>query len=62
MGPGVRRGDKHLRRLAYRVVDQGLADLVGVDGHVLAVEVGLHAVTDRLVEEDPRGSGREDDL
>ncbi len=36
-----------------------LADLVGVDRHVLAVEVGLHAVADRLVEEDARRARRE---
>ena len=45
-------------------VDEGLrhqlADLVGVDRHVLAVEVGLHAVADGLVEEDARRARRED--
>ena len=38
-----------------------LADLVGVDRDALAVEVRLHAVADRLVEEDARGAGGEHD-
>ena len=35
------------------------ADHVGEDADVLAVEVGLHAVADRLVQQDAAGSGRE---
>ena len=51
-----------LRALVHDVDERlrhRLADLVGVDRHVLAVEVGLHAVADRFVEEDAGGARRE---
>ena len=37
-----------------------LADHVGVDTRALAVKVGFHAVTNRLVQENAAGPGRQD--
>ena len=57
--------DRAARAGLGAVVDDGdergghdLAQLVGVDGGALAVEVGLHAVADGLVEQDPRATRR----